>query len=855
MLPAIKLKGLYDVQTHLSSGHTEYPYDEPLLESTKLFKYIWKFSGKPEGRYEGFGRNAFFGEKGCITSKAVKLQAIKHILSKNTRLYLLAVLEALREETLDQAARFLSSLETFDPLVLEEIRKISEEPFELSNIPKAYDAIEKTFVSYSLKLWAENGTEDELRNEASTCIITYLDSPENTELSLRELNLKTLPDIFMAQAFANLRNFDIQLNQLKTLPTSFGQLTGLEELLLNNNRITTLPDSFVHLKNLKFLNLNHNKLSHFPNVLCSLTQLIRLWLDNNKLTHIPYRLDQLTKLESLILNNNQLSSFPLGIPKLIRLNELWLNNNGLTELPLSLGHLTELETIGLKKNRLSSLPDTFSNLTKLRNLGIGENRFLNFPHIICSLTSLRILGLNNNSLSTLPETFTNLTELHSLSLTANRFQAIPELLIDLPKLENLRFNENPLNPKLEPRENWVPSIHTLINPALEKHIASFYSSPPPPLHSLSLHPQIITWLNALKRHMCDYTIEASREHLKASVRSFLQEAEKNKVFRDLFLEIIDESSHSCIDGLTLSLLHLNLAKLQVNIDIRNLPETYKALSTLHIFHMLETIAKQKIRDLKATIDESISNGTYAPTEDQMENGPHAPVIRVEREILLIYPARLAGRFELPIDVTEMLFGAITEVTDTDIAHAEATVQRFIENEENLHAHLLENPLWEEALKINNPAKYRHITLEAQTLALSNDPEILSDLHRIRMRNLSLFSLESVAHPEPKKIPQALIPSLQNIAKLPLQAYEKDILERIQNLNKFVNFNITKVIITTYNLDKSIDYPPLAENPNLFNNEWKSVDSLLLLEIATTFLRGATPPSQMKTKNASQCAIA
>jgi len=55
-------------------------------------------------------------------------------------------------------------------------------------------------------------------------------------------------------------HLNISDNQLSTLPYSFGDLSQLKLLYLENNRLEQLPDSFSQLQNLRNLDLQSNKL-------------------------------------------------------------------------------------------------------------------------------------------------------------------------------------------------------------------------------------------------------------------------------------------------------------------------------------------------------------------------------------------------------------------------------------------------------------------------------------------------------------------------------------------------------------------------------------------------------------------
>jgi internalin A len=66
-------------------------------------------------------------------------------------------------------------------------------------------------------------------------------------------------------------------NQITSIPESFGQLSNLTRLDLDNNEITSIPESLGQLSNLTVLYLNNNEITSIPESLGQLSNLT--WLD------------------------------------------------------------------------------------------------------------------------------------------------------------------------------------------------------------------------------------------------------------------------------------------------------------------------------------------------------------------------------------------------------------------------------------------------------------------------------------------------------------------------------------------------------------------------------------------------
>lgn len=170
-----------------------------------------------------------------------------------------------------------------------------------------------------------------------------------------------------------------RMYNLVTLPSSFGEITSLEELYLQSCKITQIPDSFQNLTSLRILELNKNKLECFP----------------------PF-LGKLQSLEFLDLRGNLLS-----------------------EVPDSIGNLKSLHTLYLNFNKLKRLPETIGNLTALKTLYLNFNMLLTLPDSICELKSLEYLNLRDNFLTILPEKLADIISLKELVIKGNNFKEVP----------------------------------------------------------------------------------------------------------------------------------------------------------------------------------------------------------------------------------------------------------------------------------------------------------------------------------------------------------------------------------------------------------------------------------------------
>jgi Leucine-rich repeat (LRR) protein len=91
-----------------------------------------------------------------------------------------------------------------------------------------------------------------------------------------------------SQVFKNktqLKTINLELNQLKQLPSTIGECSSLSTLILSFNQLSTLPSS-----------------------ICQLSDLEVLLLSGNQLTTLPSNIENLKNLRTLILKDNPMDA-------------------------------------------------------------------------------------------------------------------------------------------------------------------------------------------------------------------------------------------------------------------------------------------------------------------------------------------------------------------------------------------------------------------------------------------------------------------------------------------------------------------------------------------------------------------
>ena len=253
-------------------------------------------------------------------------------------------------------------------------------------------------IKLTLEAWASEGEPEEKRGLAKDKIIAFLKDPKQTQLSLAEMGLKSLPPVFdNGSLVSRLNHLDLSGNQLTTLPVPICLLKNLASLHLNHNQFSTLPEDIILLeKNLVTLELSHNQFSTLPKPIAWLKSLRLLDLSHNQLTALLPQIYQLENLISLLLAHNQFSMLPGPITQLESLCYLDMSHNQLTALPPQIGKLLNLNQLALHHNELTALPEQIGELANLHHVFLHNNQLTALPPQIGKLKNLRLLDLSSN---------------------------------------------------------------------------------------------------------------------------------------------------------------------------------------------------------------------------------------------------------------------------------------------------------------------------------------------------------------------------------------------------------------------------------------------------------------------------
>lgn len=232
---------------------------------------------------------------------------------------------------------------------------------------------------------------------------------------------------------------------------TFGSLTNLTRLLLNNNKISILPVGiFDSVQKLEMLQLKGNILSFLPDRLFRrLHKLRELDLSFNQIGSISAEVFQNNSLlRALSLQANMIPELPAGIfSHLDHLEELNLRSNLISNLSADV-FPSSLRKLILKKNTLAQLhPSVFHKLHHLIHLDLSQNQLSEIPSdLFQSLISLKKLDLSENRITALPGTvFKGLFGIKAIHLQKNKLSSLEvDLLKDQHDMEQLYLFTNSL---------------------------------------------------------------------------------------------------------------------------------------------------------------------------------------------------------------------------------------------------------------------------------------------------------------------------------------------------------------------------------------------------------------------------
>ncbi|KAF8271493.1 hypothetical protein EI94DRAFT_1568332 [Lactarius quietus] len=266
-----------------------------------------------------------------------------------------------------------------------------------------------------------------------------------TYLNVASAKLSSLDDLALGQ-LTSLEELILDRNKFRAIPESLGELSLLHSFSCSDNLLGTLPSSIGRLQKLERLDVHNNNLTEFPAALWSCGSLERINMASNVIAHI--RLPALLPASSSSFTTTHMLESALSstvtlvptlpdrkpstagsvapsrsMPPLVKsLQRLYLGENRLTDdaLPF-LMILRELRVLNLSFNDIQELPrQFFKEIVLLEELYLSGNKLAGLPtEDLPRLSKLEVLYLNGNRLLTLPQELGKVINLAVLDVGSN----------------------------------------------------------------------------------------------------------------------------------------------------------------------------------------------------------------------------------------------------------------------------------------------------------------------------------------------------------------------------------------------------------------------------------------------------
>ncbi|KAK2989752.1 hypothetical protein RJ640_030245 [Escallonia rubra] len=223
----------------------------------------------------------------------------------------------------------------------------------------ASNQLERLGITYSL-LFASNIWLTHAWEQAIPDSVAGLENLE--ELNLSSNLLTSLPDSI--GMLCSLKILNVSSNKLASLPDSICRCRSLVELDASFNNLTYLPTNLGYeLVNLRKLFVQLNKIRSLPTSIGEMLSLRILDVHFNELRGLPLTIGRLANLEILNLSSNfsDLTELPDTIGDLTSLKELDLSNNQIHALPDTFGRLDNLTKLNLEENPIVIPPKEVVN--------------------------------------------------------------------------------------------------------------------------------------------------------------------------------------------------------------------------------------------------------------------------------------------------------------------------------------------------------------------------------------------------------------------------------------------------------------------------------------------------------------
>lgn len=190
--------------------------------------------------------------------------------------------------------------------------------------------------------------------------------------------------------------------------------------------------------------------------------------------------------------------------------------------------------------------------------------------------------------------------------------------------------------------------------------------------------ELADWLSRIP-YIADFNADQGEKRaiVAKKIIDFLELAANpdHQEFHNLFFRMVENATRSCGDSMSLSILHLEIAKQLALLEKRN----SKGLATLlvkgtWVLSQLEDLARGKIKTLLTE---------HTETSEKID----------EIEVYLGYPVKLKETLDIPINIHEMLYFYDSKLTEEDLQLATDYILDSRKNKEKTCNFLVSQEIW------------------------------------------------------------------------------------------------------------------------------------------------------------------
>ncbi|MEP1032705.1 leucine-rich repeat domain-containing protein [Ekhidna sp.] len=221
------------------------------------------------------------------------------------------------------------------------------------------------------------------------------------ELVLEDNSFKKIPT-WRARRLKDLKELDLSINPLEIDKRWYGLLDHIEILKLNKCHISDLHPSIYRMIELKELQIQVNDLQTIPDGISALEKLEKLSFYKNQLAVLPNDFFDLDMLKVIDFYYNQFEKIPPEIGNLKNIEILYLSFNRLYDIPGEINQLENLEELYIHHNRLSEIPLKLGELQKLKTFHFQHNYIPEFPSQILGMKNLVDLDISDTDIKSIP---------------------------------------------------------------------------------------------------------------------------------------------------------------------------------------------------------------------------------------------------------------------------------------------------------------------------------------------------------------------------------------------------------------------------------------------------------------------